>query len=308
MSVSVNSASFASLFAPRDIICQTDIVDRDVMIKKLLEVLAYNHGVGDVEVAFRDVLDREKKMSTVIAPGIAVPHARLAALNKVVVGIATSRDGIKFNSSEDSNAHLMIMLLAPKDQPGVYLQAISSFAKILHDPGIAQRIADMENAEDIWRFFDRGGLVLPDYICAGDIMNRDVAVLLENDNLERAIDMLVEQQKIDIPVVDKSGTIVGVVTAYELLKVCLPDYILWMDDLSPIINFEPFAQVLRNESKAWLTEIMSTDFATVSIEAPAMQVAREITKFGARQVYVLDGEKLVGVITLQHFIEKVLRE
>ena len=31
---------------------------------------------------------------------------------------------------------------------------------------------------------------------------------------------------------------------YALLKVCLPDYILWMQDLSPIINFEPFAELL----------------------------------------------------------------
>ncbi len=92
------------------------------------------------------------------------------------------------------------------------------------------------------------------------------------------------------------------------MKVCLPDYILWMDDLSPIINFEPFAQVLKNEGKAWLTEIMSTEFAAVQVDAPAIQVAKEITKMGARQVYVLDGEKLAGEISLQDFIDKVLRQ
>lgn len=308
MANGLNGANFASLFTQNDTLCQTPVTDRDGIVRKMLEMLAYNHGIGNVEQAFRQVLDREEKMSTVIAPGLAVPHARLDGVTGIVVGVATSRDGIKFNDEANGMAHLIIMILAPKDQPGAYLQAVSSFAKILNEPGIAKRIAEMDSAEEVWRFFDRGGLVLPDYVCAGDIMTRDVAVVLENDTLEHAIDMLVDKHDIDVPVVDKNGILVGVVTAYELLKVCLPDYILWMDDLSPIINFEPFAQVLRNEGKAWLTEIMSTDYASVQIDAPAIQVAKEITKRGARQVYVLDGEKLAGEITLQDFIDKVLRE
>lgn len=308
MANGINGTNFASLFTDKDTICQTEISERDAIVRKMLETLAYNHGIGSVDIAFEQVLDRESKMSTVIAPGIAVPHARIDAVDGIVVGIATSRQGIKFSDEEGSVAHLIIMILAPKDQPGAYLQAVSSFAKILHEPGVAKRIAEMNTPDEVWRFFDRGGLVLPDYVCAGDIMNRNIPVVLENDTLEHAIDMLVDQHNIDVPVVDKVGVLVGVVSAYELLRVCLPDYILWMDDLSPIINFEPFAQVLKNEGKAWLTEIMSTEFATVQVDAPAIQVAKEITKMGARQVYVLDGEKLAGEISLQDFIDKVLRQ
>lgn len=307
MSNGLNGINFASLFTPEDTLCQTDLTNRETLIKKMLQILAYNHGIGNVEEAFRLVMEREEKISTVIAPGIAVPHARLDTIDKIIVCVATSRDGISYSNSSEK-VHLAIMVLAPKIQPGAYLQAVGSFAKMLKEPGIAKKIALMPTSEEVWRFFDRGGLVLPDYVCAGDIMHRNIPVVLENDTLEHAIDMLVDQHKIDVPVVDKTGTLVGVVTAYELLKVCLPDYILWMDDLSPIINFEPFAQVLRNEGKAWLTEIMSTEFASVQVDVPAIQVAKEITKQGARQVYVLDGEKLVGVITLQEFIDKVLRE
>ena len=57
-----------------------------------------------------------------------------------------------------------------------------------------------------------------------------------------------------------------------------------------------------------MTEIMSTDFAVVTADAPAIQVAKEISKHNAREVFVLKGEKLVGVISLQDFIDKVLRE
>jgi CBS domain-containing protein len=109
-------------------------------------------------------------------------------------------------------------------------------------------------------------------------------------------------------VIDKDGDLVGSVSAYELLRVCLPDYILWMDDLSPILNFEPFAAILRNESSTWLAEIMSREYIAVSEKEPAIQVAKEITKHHQNLAYVTRDKKLVGVITLPQFVGKVLRE
>ncbi|MFW5808155.1 MAG: CBS domain-containing protein, partial [Spirochaetota bacterium] len=112
----------------------------------------------------------------------------------------------------------------------------------------------------------------------------------------------------EIPVVDADGDLVGVVTAYELLHVCLPDYILWMDDLSPILNFEPFSHILQNESSTWLAEIMSQEYAVVNEKDPAITVAQEITKHRSNQAFVLRDKKLVGVITLHNFLNKILRE
>ena len=66
--------------------------------------------------------------------------------------------------------------------------------------------------------------------------------------------------------------------------------------------------MLRNEEKTWLSEIMSFDFATISEDAPAIQVAKEITRRGVREVFVVREKRLVGIITLQDFINKVLRQ
>ena len=60
-----------------------------------------------------------------------------------------------------------------------------------------------------------------------------------DDTMERAIDLFVRHRVSEVPVIDKDGELIGVVSTHELLRVCLPDYVLWMDDLTPIINFEP---------------------------------------------------------------------
>ncbi len=303
-----NHVKFASLFTPEQVLCNPPIADRDELIHEMLRLLAYQRGVGNVSETFEAVMARERAGPTGIGPGIAVPHARIEAIGELVIGVATSRTGVSFGPGDAGRARLVLLVLAPKAAPALYLRAVSSLCRICADPGTADAVAALDGAGDVWRFFDREGAILPDHVCAADIMNRKVVCVKEHDTLQRAVDLLVEHRLVDVPVVDNDGDLVGVVSAYELLRVCLPDYILWMEDLTPVINLEPFAEVLKREGRTWLTDVMSWDYATLSEDVPAIQVAKEITRLGARQVYVTRGRRLVGVVTLQDFIHKALRD
>ncbi|HUT29181.1 MAG TPA: PTS sugar transporter subunit IIA [Sedimentisphaerales bacterium] len=304
-----NGIRFSSLFRPAQVICQTDRTDRDAILLELLRLLAYEHGIGNVDEAYQAVLTRENEVPTIVGPGIAMPHARIEAIDSIVVGIATSKEGIIYDPTRsDKRIKLIILTLAPKAAPGAYLQAMSSLAKICLDPSTADVVAGLPDGEKVWSFFEQGGLALPDHLQARDIMEPVTVRLQEHDTLERAIDMFVRHRLNELPVLDKDGELIGVVSTYEFLRVCLPDYVLWMEDLTPIMNFEPFAEILRKESKTWLTEIMTGEYATVEETAPAVQVAKEITRQHADRAYVVRGKKLVGVVSLATFLSKILRE
>jgi len=309
MDAKVNkSIRFSSLFTAKDVICQTTEPDRDQLLKQMLTQLALVHGIGDVEEAYQALLDRENEIPTVVGPGIAIPHVRLSTINQITVGIVTSKKGIKYASHIEKPVKLIIMILAPKAAPGAYLQAMSSLAKICQDPNTADIVAELNTQEKVWDFFGQSGMTLNDHLRAIDLMSPVTIKLQEHDTLEMAIDLFVRHQVRDVPVVDKEGDLIGVVTTHELLKVCLPDYILWVEDLTPIINFEPFAEILRKESKTWLTEIMTLDYATVAEDALAAQVAKEFAKQRVDHAYVLRGKTLTGVISLAMFLNKILRE
>jgi len=300
---------FASLFKPAQVICQTQQTDRDVILLDLLRLLAFERGIGNVEDAYNAVLSREKEMPTIVGPGIAMPHARLDAIDKIIVGIATSKKGILYDPNRaDNPIKLIILTLVPKTAPGAYLQALSSLAKTCQDEATANTVANLATADDVWNFFERGGLSLPDHLRACDIMEPPKIRLYENDTLETAIDLFVRNELNELPVLDKDGDLIGVVSTYELLRVCLPDYVLWMEDLTPILNFEPFVQILRKESKTWLAEIMTSEYATIDENAPAIQVAKEITRQRAERAYVVRGKQLVGIVSLAMFLSKILRE
>lgn len=301
------SLDFTSFFTDEDIVCRSAAAERDELILELLKRLAFNHGIGNVNQAYKAVVEREVSAPTVIADGIATPHARLDGIAAPLVAIATTGDGITFSTGA-APVKLVILILVPKDQPAIYLQILSSMSRICSDKGMPDEVSQLKTPKEVFRFFQRGGMVLPDCVCAGDIMVPNPVVLEEHDSLKSAIDLFVEKNLIAIPVIDKEKELVGVVTATALMRVCLPDYILWMDDLSPILNFEPFVNVLRNEENTWLSDIMSQEYASVQIGAPAISVAEEMMRRQVNQCYVARGKKLVGVITLQHFINKILRE
>jgi CBS domain-containing protein len=111
-----------------------------------------------------------------------------------------------------------------------------------------------------------------------------------------------------VPVVNDTGGLIGVITTYELLHACLPDYILWTGDLTPIMDFEPFAEVLRTECLTCLAEIMNRQCATVQADAPAIEVAQEITRRRTSRAYIVEGQKLLGAASIETLLAKILRE
>ncbi len=78
-----------------------------------------------------------------------------------------------------------------------------------------------------------------------------------------------------LPDGDTDGDLIGVVSTYERLRVCLPDYILWMDDLTPILDFEPFAEIAK-EIGAFLMALSMSSWAKDirSASAPIWNRAR----------------------------------
>jgi mannitol/fructose-specific phosphotransferase system IIA component (Ntr-type) len=303
-----NTLKLTSFFSEEDILVQQENLHRNALIRLMLEHLAKRHGLQDVDAYYNAVIERENMENTIIADGIAVPHGRLDGLPKPLVCVATSEEGIQFHEGGGKPVHLIMIVLIPRDKPAFYLQILRALATIMRDPDAPKDVATMKTPQEVMKYFERSGMTLPSHICAADIMVEPSIILRSNDSLKTAIDCFISKNISEIPVVDRDEDMVGVVSARALLRVCLPDYLLWMNDLSPIINFEPFANVLRKEQSAWLSDILGTTYSHVQVDAPAVSVAAELTRNNTSRCYVLNDKKLVGVIDLPVFLHKVFRE
>ncbi len=159
MTIGQDNIRFSSLFGPSEVICQTRETDRDKILLEMLQLLGRGRNIGNVATAYQAVLERENDLPTVVGPGMAMPHARLDGLPELAVAVATSTQGIVYDPRRpDDRIKLVVLTLAPKASPGAYLQALGCVAAICRDPATATVVAALPTADQVWSFFDRGGM------------------------------------------------------------------------------------------------------------------------------------------------------
>jgi CBS domain-containing protein/mannitol/fructose-specific phosphotransferase system IIA component (Ntr-type) len=308
----------SSLFSPAQILCGLCDTTLDQVVRRLIGLIGASDPSVDIERVFRRVLAREKCGLWLIEPGMAVVHARVEGMRQLRIALATSAEGIACTSDHGDlgctdnlaeRVNVVLLMLAPADDTVSYLRAVAALTSACRKTGLVERLLTSEDPQRAWMVFESTGAYLPAYVRAQDIMCTDFPRLGDTETVSDAIDMFCREGMSELPVVDADGDLIGLVTEAELIRVCLPEYITWMDDLSTILNFEPFAEILRREPRMPVREIMvfAERYATVDEATPAIQVAKVMVRRDVRQVLVVREKNLVGVIAIQDFIHKILR-
>lgn len=299
------------LFGPREVFFPPPGLDERAIVRELLDRLQRAGKLVDAARALDALVARRCCGVESLTEDIAVVHGKLATVNALCVAVAVADEGIRCEclAPEIGRFRVLIAVLTPLDNLGGYIRVAASIRRLLAQPDIAQRLCAARDAEAVWRVFDCAEAGLSDHATAGDIMSESVHTLRGSDSLSTAIDAFCRYGLSELPVVDEDGDLVGVVSEDELLRICLPEYVTWTEDLSGIIDFEPFAEVLRREQDMPIVEIMlfSDRYAAVDVATPAVQVAKIMIRKDVKQVLVTRGSRLVGVISLSDFIRKVLR-
>ena len=283
-------------------------MSRDEVVRALVSGIAMRNKLPEVNGLIEQVLARERVDSTVLMEGLAVPHARIEGLDRPYAAIATSERGIKWSDDGKEKIHIVFLLLTPREDPALYLKVLHVLSTTLNDQEQFNLVAAMSNAGEIYRFFESGKVYLPRFLTAADIMKREYKALRSADTLQTCINALISEHTSELPVVDPAGCLKGVARADNLLRACIPEHFLWMDDISSILDFEPFVQVLDDESSTPLTTILDEKYPTVSPDSPAVQIACEMMRHKSSKCYVCEGDRLVGVVKLTEFLNKIFRE
>jgi PTS system nitrogen regulatory IIA component len=75
------------------------------------------------------LLARERRCTTAIGGGIAIPHACHATIQSPVLAVGYSAKGVDFASLDGRPVQRVILLLCPDGQPGASLQALEKISR-----------------------------------------------------------------------------------------------------------------------------------------------------------------------------------
>jgi len=121
--------------------------------KQLLQELAARAAElsGQSERTILEILQqREKLGSTGVGNGIAIPHGKLAKLDRLFGLFARLARPIDFEALDDQPVDLVFLLLAPENAGADHLKALARVARLLRDPETARKLRGSRDAEALY--------------------------------------------------------------------------------------------------------------------------------------------------------------
>jgi len=95
-------------------------------------------------------MDRETAGSTVIAPGLAIPHVLIESNGHFHLAIARCRNGISFPGQHET-VHAVFVLIRSPEERNFHLRALAAIAQVMQDPDFEARWLQAGGPEDLRR-------------------------------------------------------------------------------------------------------------------------------------------------------------
>ena|SRR5437667_2519553 len=139
----------ADLVAPSAILPALKVNGKKQALQELAAKAADLSGLNERAI-LEILLQREKLGSTGVGSGIAIPHGKLAKLNKLFGLFARLDRPVDFEALDSQPVDLVFLLLAPEGAGADHLKALARVARLLRDPEIARKLRNSRDAEAIY--------------------------------------------------------------------------------------------------------------------------------------------------------------
>jgi mannitol/fructose-specific phosphotransferase system IIA component (Ntr-type) len=146
---------FTELLSGDDVVLPLVAKDKWDAIEVLLRhIEASGHVPAGQLKAYREaVLARERSMSTGMERGIAIPHAAVDGLDRLVgaFGVVKSSTGLAFDAIDAQPTTMVVLLLVPRSQKLQHISTLADIARLLSREEVRDAIVECEEPAGVWR-------------------------------------------------------------------------------------------------------------------------------------------------------------
>ncbi|MFR4441413.1 MAG: fructose PTS transporter subunit IIA, partial [Hungatella sp.] len=133
---------------------QTAVSKRDA-IEQLAELMEKSGRLFDKQGYIEGILAREALGSTAIGEGIAIPHAKVAAVKEAGLAAMVLPNGVDYEAFDGSLAHLIFMIAAPDGEADTHLEALSRLSTLLMVPGFKEHLLQAKTVDEFLTVIDQ---------------------------------------------------------------------------------------------------------------------------------------------------------
>lgn len=129
--------------------------DKNGVIDELVNQLDKAKKLNDVSVFKEAIYNREAQSTTGIGEGIAIPHAKVAAVDTPAIAFGKSKAGVDYQSLDMQLAHLFFMIAAPEGGAQTHLDALAKLSGILMDDKVREDLLNATSPQSVLQIIDK---------------------------------------------------------------------------------------------------------------------------------------------------------
>lgn len=122
---------------------------KENVLTELIDQLDRAGKLQDKQKFTEGILGREEQSTTGIGEGIAIPHAKSAAVKEPAIAFGRSAEGIDYDSMDGQPAHLFFMIAATDGANNAHLEALSRLSTFLMDEKFRTKIYEATSVDHI---------------------------------------------------------------------------------------------------------------------------------------------------------------
>jgi mannitol/fructose-specific phosphotransferase system IIA component (Ntr-type) len=250
------------------------------------------------------ILARDAESSTAYSSGISIPHVRMHSFNDTLISICLLTNPIDYDGIP---VKLVVLIITDTSSSKLYLNIVSALLKLSKDADAIAMLNQAKDGHGVIQTLKQLNIAVKDKVTIGDIMISNPVSILPEATLRDLGNKMSEYKVAGLPVVDKDMNYLGEVDVLNLLKVGIPDYMLMMDHLGFLSNFEPLEKLFATQDVKTVKDIMSTEDEPLKSTDSVIEAVFEMIQHKKRLFSVVDNGKLVGVITAMDVFKKVFK-
>ncbi|WP_066900410.1 PTS sugar transporter subunit IIA [Streptobacillus notomytis] len=116
---------------------------KEDIIKEMAQLFLKSDDVvkeGMFDIFIEDLIERENLTSTGMQDGIAIPHAKSPAINKLSLAVAIVPEGKYFDSFDEETSKVFFMIAAPEDTKKEHLDLLQKISKLSYEEEILESL------------------------------------------------------------------------------------------------------------------------------------------------------------------------
>ena len=129
----------ADLLSPDAVIAHLKASGKKQVLQEMAQKAAQLTKLPERRI-FETLSEREKLGSTGMGQGIAIPHGRVAGIEKMTGLFAQLDHPVDFDAMDDQPVDLVFLLLAPEGAGADHLKALARVSRLLRNQSICEKL------------------------------------------------------------------------------------------------------------------------------------------------------------------------